>query len=214
MTIGLIGLKMGMTRIFTEDGVSTAVTVIEVKSNYISQLKIAEIDGYDAIQVTVGKRKLSKVSRSQVGHFAKANLPVGRNVCEFTVDSVVEYKVGLEINIDVFEVGQAIDVSAISKGKGFAGVMKRYGFRGGDATHGNSISHRALGSIGQCQTPGRVFKNKKMAGHMGNVKCTLQNLLVVRVDMKRHLLFIKGSVPGAKGYEVAIRPAVKSEWDS
>lgn len=210
MAIGLIGLKMGMTRIFTENGVSTVVTVIEVKSNHISQLKTSVIDGYNAIQVTVGKRKLSKVPRSQAGHFAKANLPAGYNVCEFTVDSLGEYKVGLELNINIFEVGQAIDVVAITKGKGFAGVMKRYGFRGGDATHGNSVSHRALGSIGQCQTPGRVFKNKKMAGHMGNVKCTLQNLLVVRMDIERNLLFIKGSVPGAKGYKIAIRPAVKS----
>ena len=211
MTIGLIGYKMGMTRLFIENGVSTGVTVIKVQSNCISQLKMDEVDGYNAVQVAVGARKSSKVSRSQAGHFAKAKSSVGRKVCEFVVNSVDEYELGLELNMDIFKVGQIIDVSGVTKGKGFAGVMKRYGFRGGDATHGNSISHRAPGSIGQCQTPGRVFKNKKMAGHMGSVKCTLQNLSVVRIDMERNLLFVKGSVPGAKGNDVVIRPAVKCE---
>jgi len=210
MTIGLVGRKAGMTRIFTEDGVSTPVTVIEVEPNRISQLKTVEVDGYNAIQVAVGVRKASRVAKPQAGHFAKAESSAGRNVSEFTVDSVSDYELGSELTVDMFEAGQAIDVSGTTKGKGFAGVMKRYGFRGGDATHGNSISHRAPGSIGQCQTPGRVFKEKKMAGHMGDVKRTLQNLSVVRVDTERNLLLVKGSVPGAKGSNVVIRPAVKA----
>jgi len=210
MTIGLVGRKSGMTRIFTEDGVSTPVTVIEVEPNRISQLKTAETDGYNAIQVTIGERKASRVSKPQAGHFAKAESAAGRSVSEFTVDSVDGYELGSELKVDIFEEGQAIDVSGITKGKGFAGVMKRYGFAGGDATHGNSISHRAPGSIGQCQTPGRVFKEKKMAGHMGDVKRTLQNLSVVRVDAERNLLLVKGSIPGAKGSNVVIRPAVKA----
>lgn len=210
MTIGLVGRKSGMTRIFTEDGVSTPVTVIEVGPNRISQLKTAETDGYNAIQVTIGERKASRVSKPQAGHFAKAESAAGRSMCEFTVDSVADYELGSELKVDIFEEGQVVDVSGVTKGKGFAGVMKRYSFRGGDATHGNSISHRAPGSIGQCQTPGRVFKEKKMAGHMGDVKRTLQNLSVVRVDAERNLLLVKGSVPGAKGSNVVIRPAVKA----
>jgi large subunit ribosomal protein L3 len=210
MTIGLVGRKSGMTRIFTEDGVSTPVTVIEVEPNRISQLKTVKTDGYNAIQVTIGERKASRVSKPQAGHFAKAESAAGRSVSEFTVDSVDGYELGSELKVDIFEEGQAIDVSGVTKGKGFAGVMKRYGFAGGDATHGNSISHRAPGSIGQCQTPGRVFKEKKMAGHMGDVKRTLQNLSVVRVDAERNLLLVKGSIPGAKGSNVVIRPAVKA----
>jgi len=210
MAIGLVGRKAGMTRVFTEDGVSTPVTVIEVTPNRISQLKSVETDGYNAVQVTVGERKASRVSKPEAGHFAKAETAAGRSVCEFTVDSVEEFELGGEINVGIFEDGQVIDVSGITKGKGFAGGMKRYGFRGGDATHGNSISHRAPGSIGQCQTPGRVFKGKKMAGHMGDVKRTLQNLSVVRVDAERNLLLVKGSVPGSKGSNVVIRPAVKA----
>jgi large subunit ribosomal protein L3 len=210
MTIGLVGRKSGMTRIFTEDGVSTPVTVIEIEPNRISQLKEVDTDGYNAIQVTVGERKTSRVSKPQAGHFAKAESSAGRSVCEFTVDSVAGYELGSELKVDIFEAGQVIDVSGVTKGKGFAGVVKRYGFRGGDATHGNSLSHRAPGSIGQCQTPGRVFKEKKMAGHMGDVKRTLQNLSVVRVDAERNLLLVKGSVPGAKGSNVIIRPAVKA----
>ncbi len=210
MAIGLVGRKAGMTRVFTEDGVSTPVTVIEVAPNRISQLKSVDTDGYNAIQVTAGERKASRVSKPEAGHFAKAESSAGKSICEFTVDSVEEFELGSEIKVDIFEDGQAIDVSGISKGKGFAGGMKRYGFRGGDATHGNSISHRAPGSIGQCQTPGRVFKGKKMAGHMGDVKRTLQNLSVVRVDAERNLLLVKGSVPGSKGSNVVIRPAVKA----
>jgi large subunit ribosomal protein L3 len=210
MTIGLVGRKAGMTRIFTEDGVSTPVTVIEVESNRVSQLKTIETDGYNAVQVTVGSKKASRVSKPQAGHFAKAESSAGHKVLEFTTETVADLEIGSEINVNIFEAGQAIDVTGITKGKGFAGVMKRYGFRGGDATHGNSISHRAPGSIGQCQTPGRVFKEKKMAGHMGDVQRTLQNLSVVRIDEERGLVLVKGSVPGAKGSDVIIRPAVKA----
>ncbi len=210
MTIGLVGRKRGMTRVFTEDGVSTPVTVIEVEPNRISQLKTIETDGYNAVQVTVGSKKASRVTKPQAGHFAKAESSAGHKVCEFTLDEASDLAVGSEIKVNIFEAGQAIDVTGITKGKGFAGVMKRYGFRGGDATHGNSISHRAPGSIGQCQTPGRVFKEKKMAGHMGDVQRTLQNLSVVRIDEERGLVLVKGSVPGAKGGDVIIRPAVKA----
>jgi len=210
MTIGLVGRKRGMTRVFTEDGVSTPVTVIEIEPNRVSQLKTVETDGYSAIQVTVGSKKSSRVTKPLAGHFAKAESASGYKVCEFTVDSDSELELGAEIKVTLFEAGQAIDVSGVTKGKGFQGPMKRYGFRGGDATHGNSISHRSGGSIGQCQTPGRVFKGKKMAGHMGDVKRTLQNLSVVRVDVERNLLLVKGSVPGANGGDVIIRPAVKA----
>jgi large subunit ribosomal protein L3 len=210
MTIGLIGRKRGMTRVFSEDGVSTPVTVIEVEPNRVSQLKTVDTDGYNAIQVAVGERKASRVTKPQAGHFAKAQAAAGRKVAEFRIEDTAELELGAELKVDIFEAGQKIDVSGISKGKGFAGVMKRYGFGGGDATHGNSISHRAPGSIGQCQTPGRVFKNKKMAGHMGDKKRTLQNLSVVKVDAERNLLLVKGSVPGATGSDVIIRPAVKA----
>jgi large subunit ribosomal protein L3 len=210
MAIGLIGRKRGMTRIFSEDGVSTPVTVIEVEPNRVSQLKTVDTDGYNAIQVTVGEKKSSRVTKPEAGHFAKAQTPAGRNVTEFRVDEASELELGAELKVDMFEAGQKIDVSGITKGKGFAGAMKRYGFRGGDATHGNSISHRAPGSIGQCQTPGRVFKGKRMAGHMGDKKRTLQNLSIVKVDAVRNLLLIKGSVPGSTGSDVIIRPAVKA----
>jgi len=210
MTIGLVGRKRGMTRVFTEDGVSTPVTVIEIESNRISQLKTVENDGYNAVQVTVGSKKASRVTKPQAGHFAKAESSAGTVVSEFVVDDLAGLELGSEIKVDIFETGQAIDVTGVTKGKGFAGVMKRYGFAGGDATHGNSISHRAPGSIGQCQTPGRVFKEKKMAGHMGDVQRTLQNLSVVRIDEERNLVLVKGSVPGAKGGSVIIRPAVKA----
>jgi len=210
MTIGLIGRKRGMTRVFSEDGVSTPVTVIEVEPNRVSQLKNADTDGYNAIQVTVGERKASRVSKPQAGHFAKAQTAAGRKVAEFRVDDSAELELGAEIKVDIFEAGQKIDISGVTKGKGFAGVVKRYGFGGGDATHGNSLAHRAPGSIGQCQTPGRVFKGKKMAGHMGDKKRTLQNLSVVKVDAERNLLLVKGSVPGATGSDVIIRPAVKA----
>jgi large subunit ribosomal protein L3 len=209
MTIGIIGRKAGMTRVFTEDGVSTPVTVIEVEPNRVSQLKTEDADGYTAIQVIVGERKASRVTKPQAGHFAKAQVAAGRKVAEFRVDET-DLELGSEIKVDIFEAGQKIDVSGITKGKGFAGVVKRYGFRGGDATHGNSLSHRAPGSIGQCQTPGRVFKGKRMAGHMGDKKRTLQNLSIVKVDVERNLLLVKGSVPGSTGSDVIVRPAVKA----
>jgi len=210
MTIGLVGRKRGMTRVFTEDGVSTPVTVIEIEANRVSQLKTVETDGYNAVQVTVGAKKASRVTKSQAGHFAKAESSAGHKLHEFTVDGASDLELGAEITVAIFEAGQAVDVTGVTKGKGFAGVVKRYGFRGGDATHGNSISHRSAGSIGQCQTPGRVFKEKKMAGHMGDVQRTLQNLSIVRVDAERNLLLVKGSVPGANGGNVIVRPAVKA----
>jgi large subunit ribosomal protein L3 len=210
MTIGLIGRKRGMTRIFSEDGVSTPVTVIEVEPNRISQLKTTDTDGYNAIQLTVGDKKASRLTKAEAGHFAKAQAAAGRKVAEFRVEDAADMELGSELKVDLFEAGQKVDVSGITKGKGFAGGMKRYGFRGGDATHGNSISHRAPGSIGQCQTPGRVFKGKRMAGHMGDKQRTLQNLSIVKVDAERNLLLVKGSVPGATGSDVIIRPAVKA----
>jgi large subunit ribosomal protein L3 len=212
MSIGLVGRKVGMTRVFTEDGVSTPVTVIEVTPNRISQLKTQESDGYSAVQVTIGSKKASRVSKPKAGHFAKAETAAGRSSWEFTADeaALAELTLGAELNVDMFEAGQAIDVSGTTKGKGFAGVVKRYGFRGGDATHGNSLATRSPGSIGQCQTPGRVYKGKRMAGHMGNVKRTQQNLSVVRVDQERNLLLVKGAVPGSTGGDVVITPAVKA----
>jgi large subunit ribosomal protein L3 len=199
-----------MTRIFSEDGVSTPVTVIEVEPNRISQLKTTDTDGYNAIQLTVGDKKASRLTKAEAGHFAKAQAAAGRKVAEFRVEDAADMELGSELKVDLFEAGQKVDVSGITKGKGFAGGMKRYGFRGGDATHGNSISYRAPGSIGQCQTPGRVFKGKRMAGHMGDKQRTLQNLSIVKVDAERNLLLVKGSVPGATGSDVIIRPAVKA----
>ncbi len=210
MAIGLVGRKCGMTRVFTEDGGSIPVTVIEIQPNRISQLKTVAIDGYSAVQVTIGSKKPSRVTKSQAGHFAKAGSFAGSKMYEFAVDDSSELEMGSEIKATVFEAGQMVDVTGTTKGKGFAGVMKRYGFRGGDATHGNSISHRSAGSIGQCQTPGRVFKGKKMAGHMGSTKRTLQNLSIVSVDGQRNLLLVKGSIPGSKNSNVIVCPAVKA----
>lgn len=210
MTIGIVGRKSGMTRVFTDDGASVPVSVIEVEPNRITQLKTADADGYTAIQVTVGAKKASRVSKPVAGHFAKANVDAGRGLWEFRCDSVEEYEVGSEITAEGFEAGQKVDVTGVSKGKGFQGGVKRWNFKMQDATHGNSISHRAPGSIGQCQTPGRVFKGKKMAGHMGSEKVTTQNLEVVRVDLERNLILVKGAVPGAPGGDVVVRPAVKA----
>jgi large subunit ribosomal protein L3 len=211
MAIGLVGKKSGMTRTFTEDGVSVPVTVIEVEPNLVTQVKTQDTDGYTAIQVTTGSIKQNKVSKPAAGHFSKANTGAGRGLWEFRVDQVDEEVVpGFEMSLEQFEAGQKVDVRGISKGKGFAGVIKRWNFSHQDNSHGNSISHRAPGSIGQCQTPGRVFKGKKMAGHLGSVKVTTQNLEVVRVDTERRLLLIKGAVPGPAGGEVYIRPAVKA----
>lgn len=209
MTIGIVGRKSGMTRIFADDGASIPVSVVEVEPNRITQIKSAETDGYNAVQVTVGSRRASRVSKSQAGHFAKANVDAGRGVWELRNDAEEAFEVGGSITVEVFEAGQKVDVTGQSKGKGFQGGVKRWNFSMQDATHGNSISHRAPGSIGQCQTPGRVFKGKKMAGHMGAEQVTTQNLEIVRVDAERGLLLIKGAIPGAPGGDVVVRPAVK-----
>lgn len=209
MSLGLVGRKVGMTRVFSEDGVSTPVTVIEVESNRISQIKTVESDGYTAIQVINGSRRASRVTKPMAGHYRKAGIEAGSGAWEFRVDTVDEFELGSEIKVDIFQQGQIVDVAGISKGKGFQGGVKRHNFSMQDATHGNSISHRSNGSIGQNQTPGRVFKGKKMSGHMGAEKCTTQNLEVVRVDIERNLVLIKGAVPGAKSGDVIIRPAVK-----
>jgi len=211
MTIGLVGKKCGMTRVFTEDGVSIPVTVVEVQPNRVTQVKSVDSDGYNAIQVTTGSRKASRVNKAAAGHYAKASVDAGRGLWEFRLDgSEEEFQMGSELTVTVFEAGQKVDVTGRSIGKGFAGGVKRWGFAMQDATHGNSVSHRAPGSIGQCQTPGRVFKGKKMAGHMGDKQRTVQTLEVVRVDEERGLLLIKGSVPGAKGGDVIVRPANKA----
>ncbi len=209
MTIGIVGRKSGMTRVFTDDGVSIPVTVIEVDPNRITQVKNVETDGYNAVQVTVGSRRASRVTKSAAGHFAKANVEAGRALFELRNDTDEGFEVGAALTVEAFEAGQKVDVTGTSKGKGFAGAVKRWNFRMQDATHGNSLSHRAPGSIGQCQTPGRVFKGKKMAGHMGAERSTVQNLEIVRVDAERNLLLVKGAVPGAPGGDVVVRPAVK-----
>ena len=212
MAIGIVGRKAGMTRVFTEDGVSVPVTVIEVQPNRVTQVRSPESDGYSAIQVTVGEKKASRLNKPMAGHFAKAGIEAGRGLWEFRLDDhegdVPE--VGAEISATIFEAGQKVDVRGNSKGKGFQGGVKRHNFHMQDATHGNSISHRAPGSIGQCQTPGRVFKGKKMAGQMGDERVTTQNLEVVRVDAERNLLLIKGAVPGSAGGTVMVRPSVKA----
>ena len=212
MPIGLVGRKCGMTRIFTDAGESIPVTVIEALPNRISQLKSADSDGYRAVQVTVGSRKASRVARSQAGHFSKASIEPGEGLWEFRLEDSEgeELEAGSDIKVDIFEDGQHVDVVGTTKGKGFQGGVKRHNFSMQDATHGNSLAHRAPGSIGQNQTPGRVFKGKKMAGQMGNVRRTVPNLEVVRVDAERNLLLIKGGVPGAPGGRVLVRPAVKA----
>ncbi len=211
MAIGLVGRKCGMTRIFTEDGVSIPVTVIEVEPNRITQIKGNDSDGYSAVQITTGERKASHLSKAAAGHFAKAGVGAGRGLWEFRVDGsdASALNVGDSIQVSIFEAGKKVDVTATSKGKGFAGVIKRWNFSMQDATHGNSLSHRAPGSIGQNQSPGRVFKGKKMAGQMGNRQVTTQSLVVVRVDVEKNLLLVKGAVPGATGSDVIVSPAVK-----
>ena len=211
MAIGLVGRKSGMTRVFTEDGASIPVTVVEISPNRVTQIKELETDGYRAIQVTAGNRKASKVSKSEAGHFAKAGVEAGAGLWEFRLGDADEApEVGAEFTVELFEAGQKVDVAGKSKGKGFQGGVKRWNFSMQDATHGNSISHRAPGSIGQCQTPGRVFKGKKMAGHMGAEQVTTQGLEIVRVDAERNLLLIKGAVPGAPGGDVVVRPTIKA----
>lgn len=210
MAIGVVGRKTGMTRVFTEDGVSIPVTVVEVEPNRVSQVKTVETDGYKAVQVTVGERRAQhRVSQPIKGHLNKAEMRMGRGLWEFRTEEIADFNVGSEITAINFKPGQKIDVTGQSKGKGFAGAVKRWNFRTQDASHGNSLSHRAPGSIGNCQTPGRVFKGKKMAGHMGSERVTVQGLEIVRVEEKTGLILVKGSVPGANGSDVIIKPAVK-----
>lgn len=211
MTFGLIGKKCGMTRHFTENGDSIPVTVIEVQPNRIVQIKTADNDGYCAIQVTCGEKRSSKVNKALAGHFAKANVLAGDGLWEFCVkeNELKDLVVGAEVKVDVFKVGQKVDINGVTRGKGFAGVIKRHHFSMQDATHGNSLSHRAPGSIGQRQTPGRVFKGKKMAGHLGDASRTLQNQEIIQVDVQRNLLLVKGGVPGAPGGKLVVKPAIK-----
>jgi len=211
MTIGVVARKCGMTQIFTNDGMSIPVSVVEVTPNKISQVKTLEKDGYLAVQVTCGTRRVSRVNKPLAGHLAKAGVEAGRGLWEFRLseEEAKQVQVGQEIKLDIFAVGQKIDVTGVTKGRGFAGVIKRYGFSSQDATHGNSLSHRAPGSIGQNQSPGRVFKGKRMAGHLGNAQRTVQTLEVAGIDAPRNLLLIKGAIPGAPGSDVIVRPAVK-----
>ncbi len=211
MSIGVVGKKIGMTRIFTDEGGSVPVTVIEVQPNVVTQIKSKTSDGYDAVQVTTGSRKATRINKASAGHFSKAGVAAGRGLWEFRVTGDHDLAVGGEVGTDLFSTGQKVDVTGVSIGKGYAGVLKRHHFAGKDATHGNSINHRTPGSIGQCQTPGRVFKGKKMTGHLGNVCRTQQNLEVVKIDEARHLLLLKGSIPGSKGGDVLVRPAVKAK---
>ncbi len=215
MTIGVIGRKAGMTRIFTEDGVSVPVTVIEVTPNRVTQVRTLETDGYRAVQVTAGRRKASRVTKPMAGHFAKAGVEAGNVVREFRLDEGEgdDLAPGQEIGVDLFRAGQVVDVRGRTKGRGFAGGIRRHNFNHQDMTHGNSISHRAPGSIGQNQTPGRVFKGKKMAGHLGDVQRCQQNLEVVRVDAERGLLLLKGSLPGSVGGTLVVTPAVKRKQE-
>jgi large subunit ribosomal protein L3 len=215
MAMGLIGRKCGMTQVYTENGVAIPVTLIEVLPNRVVQIKTKERDGYESVQVTAEKRLLSRLTKGEAGHFTKANVEAGKDLWEFRLegeaqDFLIGLTLGKEITLDdLFKLGQLVDITGINKGKGFAGVVKRHHFATQDATHGNSLSHRAPGSIGQRQSPGRVFKGKKMAGQLGNKRCTIQSLEIVKVESQRHLLLIKGAVPGAPGGRVIIKPAVR-----
>lgn len=211
-SLGIVGRKAGMSRVFTEDGQSIPVTLIEATPNRITQVKTTETDGYSAVQVAVGSKRAVLVNKPEAGHLAKAKVEAGRGLWELRVadEKIGDFEVGGEIKADIFEVGQLVDVQGVTKGKGFQGTIKRWNFSMGDATHGNSLSHRSPGSIGQRQTPGRVFPGKKMAGHMGAVRQSTQNLEVVRVDAERGLIAVKGAVPGAPGGDVIVRPASKA----
>lgn len=211
MTIGLIGRKAGMTRVFTDNGVSVPVSVVEVLPNRVTQVRSEERDGYRAVQITTGTRRMSRVTKPMAGHFASANVEPGATLREFRLaaDEGNDLQPGAEITVDLFAVGQKVDVRGVTKGRGFAGVVRRHHFSTQDATHGNSLSHRAPGSIGQNQSPGRVFKGKRMAGHMGNVQRCQQNLEIIRVDTDRRLLLIRGAVPGPAGGQVIVLPSVK-----
>jgi len=212
MTIGLVGRKVGMTRIFTDDGGTLPVTVLDVSDNRITQIKTAENDGYAAVQVAFGKRRASRVNKPLAGHLAKAAVEAGHVLKEFRAppDQLAELKVGGKVGVELFKVGQMVDVQGVTIGKGFAGVIKRHHFGGQNASHGNSISHRVPGSTGQNQSPAHVFKGKRMPGHLGNVRRTISNLEIVRIDADRQLLLVKGSVPGSSGRDVIVRPAVKA----
>lgn len=212
MTVGLIGRKAGMTRVFEAGGISVPVTVIEIAPNYITQVKTGDRDGYTAVQVTVGRRKPSRVTKAMAGHFAKAGVAAGDVLAEFRVETTEQsHQPGAQLSLEMFSVGQKVDVRGITKGKGFAGGIKRHHFRSQDSTHGNSISHRAPGSIGQCQTPGRVFKGKRMAGQMGNANRCQQGLEVVRVDMELRVILVKGGVPGPTGGHIFVVPSKKQK---
>lgn len=212
MSLGLVGRKVGMTRIFTDDGSSVPVTVLDVSNNRVSQIKTPATDGYSAVQVTYGTRRVSRVSKALAGHFAKAGVEAGSGLSEFTVEEakLAEFKPGDVINATIFAVGQRVDVTGTTIGKGFSGVIKRHHFSSNRASHGNSLSHNTPGSIGMAQDPGRVFPGKRMAGHLGDVTATVQNLEVVRVDEARQLLLVRGAVPGSRGRDVIVRPAVKA----
>ncbi len=210
MAIGLVGRKQGMTRVFTDEGVSVPVTVVEITPNRITQVKTDDSDGYSAIQVTTGQKKLSRISKPLIGHYAASETEAGRGLWEFRIgsDQIEKYNVGESITLEILEEGQNLSVTGTSKGKGFAGGVKRHNFQMQDATHGNSISHRAPGSIGQCQTPGRVFKGKKMAGHMGSRKTTVKSISLIKLNKDRNIILVKGPVPGAIGSDVIVRPMV------
>ncbi len=212
MSLGLVGRKIGMTRLFTDDGDAVPVTVVDVSNNRVTQIKTPETDGYTAVQVTFGKRRASRVSKPAAGHFAKASTEAGHILKEFRVeaDQIANLKVGGQVGADIFKVGQLVDVTGTSVGKGFTGVIKRHHFSSNRATHGNSRSHNVPGSIGMAQDPGRVFPGKRMAGHLGAVKRTAQKLQIVRVDTERQLLLIRGAVPGAEGGDVVVHPSVKA----
>ena len=211
--IGLIATKEGMTRLFQEDGKSLPVSVLKIDTNFISQIKTKQSDGYDSIQLSTKEQKEKNQTKSKIGHFSKNNLSLKKHIKEFRLDEseLDGLELGKEFDVNIFEEGQLVDVSGISKGKGFAGTVKRWNFATQDATHGNSLAHRKPGSIGQCQTPGRVWKGKKMAGHMGSVKKTVQNLRVVKIDEENSLLLVQGAIPGFNGSSVIIKPAVKAK---
>lgn len=212
MSLGLVGRKVGMMRVFAEDGASIPVTVLDLSANRVTQIKTPDVDGYSAVQVTFGERRANRVLKSEAGHFAKAGVEAGRGLHEFALsaDDLAKFQPGSQITVEIFAVGQLVDVTGTSQGKGFSGSIKRHNFASQRASHGNSVSHNAPGSIGMAQDPGRVFPGKRMAGQYGNVKRTVQNLEVVRVDVERGLLMVKGAVPGSKGNDVVVRPSVKA----
>jgi len=212
MSLGLVGRKVGMTRVFTDDGDTIPVTVVDVSNNRVTQIKTAETDGYAAVQVTYGRRRPSRVNKASAGHFAKAGAEAGHTLKEFRVkpDEIASFKLGGQVSADIFKPGQMVDVSGTSQGKGFAGVIKRHHFSSNRASHGNSVSHNKPGSIGQNQDPGRVFPGKRMAGHLGNAHRTVQNVEIIRVDTERQLLLIKGALPGSRGGDVTVKPTTRA----